>query len=193
MMPREQEPEVVSMNSVLRRHPVFKTVMIGEGGVGKTSITVRYTENRFDENMMITIGANFVSKKVEINGSPLTLMIWDLGGQPRFREVVVDYFRGSRYAIAVYDATRVYSLERLPDWIDRLRESAPNCELLFVGNKTDARANGSGVPFEEGIAFAEKYDALCIEVSAKTGAGIDDMFELVAQKLIQKYPEMLEV
>ncbi|MHA1481420.1 MAG: Rab family GTPase [Candidatus Thorarchaeota archaeon] len=166
---------------------VFKTVMIGEGGVGKTSITLRFTEDRFDENMMMTIGANFASKKMTFNESPLTLMIWDLGGQPRFRDVISDYFRGSKIAIAVYDATRLFSLERLVDWIESLKENAPGCDLVLVGNKTDLQTEGSGVSLEEGIAFAEKYNALHTQVSAKSGEGVDEMFELVAISLAKKY------
>jgi small GTP-binding protein len=183
----KKKPEVKSMINTMTRTPIFKTVIIGEGGVGKTSITLRYTEDRFDENMMITIGANFASKKVEFNGSSLTLMIWDLGGQPRFRDVVADYFRGSKAAIVVYDATRSYSLSRLTEWVDRLKETAPDCDILFVGNKTDAREIGSGVSYEEGLEFAQNYDAHCIEVSAKSGEGISEMFELVAQRLMKRY------
>ncbi len=175
------------MSNVIRRSPIFKTVLIGEGGVGKTSLTLRYTEDRFDDDMKITIGANFASKKVEVNGSPLTLMIWDLGGQPRFRDVVSDYFIGSRFAIAVYDASRPVSLDRLDEWITRLKESAGDCELLFVGNKTDSRVNGSGVTFDEGVAFAAKYGADCVEVSAKTGEGVAALFECVAEMLAEKH------
>ena len=177
------------MNSMMMRAPIFKTVLLGEGGVGKTSITLRYTEGRFDDNMMLTIGANFASKKLEINGSALTLMIWDLGGQPRFRDVVGDYFRGTKVALAVCDVSRSYSLGRLAEWIDRLKECAPGSDLLIVGNKADERTNGSGVSFEEGQEFAERYDTQYVEVSAKTGEGIDDMFEMVAQQLLKKHLE----
>ncbi len=173
------------MNSMVQRTPIYKTVMIGEGGVGKTSITVRFTEDRFDENMMLTIGASFASKKLQIDGNPLTLMIWDLGGQPRFRDVVGDYFRGAKIAVAVCDVSRSYSLGRLTDWIDRLKESVPDCELLIVGNKTDERVNGTGVSFDEGTEFAAQYGTRYIEVSAKTGEGIDEMFEMIAQHLVR--------
>jgi small GTP-binding protein len=169
------------------RAPIYKTVLIGEGGVGKTSITLRYTENRFDENMMLTIGANFATKKLEINGSALSLMIWDLGGQPRFRDVVGDYFRGTRVALAVCDVSRSYSLGRLTDWIDRLKEGAPESELVIVGNKSDERIDGSGVSFEEGLEFARKYGTQYVEVSAKTGEGINELFEMVAQSLVEKH------
>lgn len=167
--------------------PVFKTVLIGEGGVGKTSITLRYTENRFDDNMRMTVGANFASKKVTIGDTQLTIMLWDLGGQPRFHDVVQDYFKGTKFGIAVYDVNRLYTLERLEEWIHRLREVAPDCDLLIVGNKTDERTSNGGVTIEEGLAFASKFGADCIEVSAKTGQGVNEIFDTAARTLMKKY------
>ncbi len=159
---------------------------MGEGGVGKTSITIRYTENRFDDDMKMTIGVNFASKKVAVDNTNATLMLWDMGGQPRFRDVVSDYFRGSRVAIAVYDATRYFSLERLNDWIGRVKENAPDCQLFFVANKIDERNNGSGVSHADGLAFAQQHNAPLMEVSAKTGAGITEMFEAVTRMLLNQ-------
>ena len=169
------------------RPPVFKTVLIGEGGVGKTSITLRYTENRFDEDMKITIGVNLATKKVEVDGDNATLMLWDLGGQPRFRDVVSEYYKGSRMAIAVYDATRFFTLERLRDWITKLQENAPDCEIIFVGNKIDEREEGGGVSLEDGRAFASEYNAPCVEVSAKSGEGVNELFKVVTKLLIEKH------
>ncbi len=136
--------------------------------------------------MRITIGVNFATKKLEANGMPLTMMIWDLGGQPRFRDVVGDYFVGTKLAIVTYDATRPFSLERLHDWIDRLKQNAPDAELLFVGNKIDERDEGTGVSLSQGQEFAKQYHAECVEVSAKTGEGIEEMFELAARILLNK-------
>ncbi|MHA1902498.1 MAG: Rab family GTPase [Candidatus Thorarchaeota archaeon] len=169
------------------RPPVFKTVLIGEGGVGKTSITLRYTEDTFDDNMKITIGVNLASKKIQVGDRKATLMMWDLGGQPRFRDVVSDYFRGSKIAIAVYDSTRFFSLERLNEWVERLKESAPDCELIFVGNKIDERVEGSGVSLSDCEVFAARFDAPCTEVSAKTGEGVEEMFEMVVKILFEKH------
>ncbi|MFW9845285.1 MAG: Rab family GTPase [Candidatus Thorarchaeota archaeon] len=165
------------------RSPIYKMVLIGEGGVGKTSITIRYTENRFDDEMKMTIGVNFASKEVPLEEGNVRLMLWDLGGQPRFRDVVSGYFKGSRVALAVYDANRHFSLDRLTDWIERLKENAPACEIIFVGNKIDERENGSGVSLGDGREFAAKYGAACVEVSAKTGVGISELFEVVARSL----------
>ncbi|MFW9812609.1 MAG: Rab family GTPase [Candidatus Thorarchaeota archaeon] len=173
------------------RLPIFKTVLIGEGGVGKTSITLRYTEDRFDDEMKMTIGVNFASKKMEVENANVTLMLWDLGGQPRFRDVVSDYFRGSRIAIAVYDATRLFSLQRLTDWINRLKENAPDCEIIFVGNKIDERENGSGVTLEDANEMASQYGAICMEVSAKTGEGVNEMFEAATRIILEKHSDLL--
>ncbi len=168
------------------RVPIFKTVLIGEGGVGKTSLAVRYTEDRFEEDMKMTIGVNFASKKVQVDGTNATLMLWDLGGQPRFRDVIGDYFRGARIAIAVFDATRFFSLERLEDWISRVKNTAPDCKFFFVANKIDERQDGMGVSQEDGTAFAQKYDAPMMEVSAKTGEGVNEMFESVTRMLLNQ-------
>ncbi|MGQ4911634.1 MAG: Rab family GTPase [Candidatus Thorarchaeota archaeon] len=173
------------------RLPIYKTVLIGEGGVGKTSITLRYTEDRFDDNMKMTIGVNFASKKLVVNNSDVTLMLWDMGGQPRFRDVISDYFKGARIAIAVYDATRYFSLERLSDWIGRVQENAPDCKFIFVGNKIDERENGSGVSLEEASEMARKYNAICMEVSAKTGEGVTEMFEAAATLALEHHSEII--
>ncbi len=166
------------------RVPIYKTILIGEGGVGKTSLTIRYTENRFEDDMKMTIGVNFASKKVQVDHTDATLMLWDMGGQPRFREVIGDYFRGARVAICVYDATRLFSMERLKDWISRVQESAPDCKFFFVANKIDERSNGTGVTPEDGLAFAQEFGATMMEVSAKTGEGVNEMFESVTRMLL---------
>ncbi len=165
----------------------FKTILIGEGGVGKTSLAVRYTENRFDEKMKMTIGVNFLSKKITVDGRDITLVIWDLGGQPRFQEVVTSYFSGASLAISVYEAPVPYTLLRLENWISRVRESVPDCDLFIVGNKIDELIPGQGVTPQEAQEFAEKYNARLFQVSAKTGEGVTELFNSVARFLVEKH------
>lgn len=169
------------------RSPVFKTVLIGEGGVGKTSLAIRYTEDRFDQRMKMTIGVNFATKKVNVSGTDITLLLWDLGGQPRFQDVVMDYFKGSKLAIAVYEISRPFTLFRLDNWISKLNSSVPECDIFLVGNKMDERIEGMGVTPEEAKEFAAKYDAQTFEVSAKSGINVNDMFEAAAQHLVSKH------
>ncbi|MGY5875232.1 MAG: Rab family GTPase [Candidatus Thorarchaeota archaeon] len=159
---------------------IYKTVLVGEGGVGKTSIAVRYTEDRFDQQMKMTIGVNFATKKVQFDDIEMTLMIWDLGGQPRFQDVIVDYYRGSRIAIAVYDVNRTFTLHRLSNWIDKIRDSVLNCPIVLVGNKMDERTNGHGMTLEDAQEFASQYNGKVFEVSAKSGVGMEGLFQDVA-------------
>jgi small GTP-binding protein len=165
------------------RMPVFKTVLIGEGGVGKTSLAVRYTEDRFDQKMKMTIGVNFATKKVRVRGTEITLLIWDLGGQPRFQDVISDYFIGSRLGIAVYDVNRVFTLHRLRNWITRLRTAVPGCEVFLVGNKIDERIPDMGVTVEDAQEFAEEFNSRIFEVSAKSGDGVFELFETAGEFL----------
>ena len=131
------------------RSPVFKTVLIGEGGVGKTSLAIRYTEDRFDQQMKMTIGVNFATKKLNIAGSKL--------------------------GIAVYEVSRPFTMHRLDDWIGRLHSSVPDCDVFIVGNKIDERIPGVGVTREEAEEYAEKYNAQTFEVSAKSGVGVQQL------------------
>jgi small GTP-binding protein len=166
--------------------PVYKTVLLGEGGVGKTSLAVRYTEDRFDQKMKMTIGVNFATKKVTVEFTTITLLIWDLGGQPRFQDVISDYFIGSKLGIAVYDVNRIFTLHRLRDWISRLRNVVPGCEIFLVGNKTDERIEGMGVTSEDAEVFAKEYDAPVFEVSAKTGDGVFELFDAAGAYLVKR-------
>ncbi|TFG30679.1 GTP-binding protein [Candidatus Thorarchaeota archaeon] len=169
------------------RSPVYKTVLIGEGGVGKTSLAVRYTEDRFDQQMKMTIGVNFATKKLNIAGTDITLLLWDLGGQPRFQDVVMDYFRGSKLGIAVYEVSRPFTMHRLDDWINRLHNSVPDCDVFIVGNKVDERVPGEGVTLDDAKEYASKYNARVFEVSAKSGLGVKELFEAAGKHLVTKH------
>ena len=177
----------VEQDHMSTRSPVYKTVLIGEGGVGKTSLAVRYTEDRFDQQMKMTIGVNFATKKLNIYGTDLTLLLWDLGGQPRFQDVVMDYFRGSKLGIAVYEVSRPFTMHRLDDWIGRLHSSVPGCDVFIVGNKVDERIPGVGVTREEAEEYASKYNAQVFEVSAKSGLGVKELFDAAGAHLVSKY------
>lgn len=171
---------------------ILKVLFIGEGGVGKTSLLKRYTWNTFDESMKLTVGVDFAAKNVEYEDWKATLQIWDLGGQIRFRDLAISYFRGARLAIAVFDITSRYTMERLDDWITHLHESERNCPIVIVGNKSDLRKVFKGirplVTLQEGIEYAARYNAPFVEASAKDGHGVQEMFDIVTHILAQRYP-----
>jgi small GTP-binding protein len=171
---------------------ILKILFIGEGGVGKTSLLRRYTWNTFDENMKLTVGVDFAAKNIEHGEWRATLQIWDLAGQIRFRDLATSYFKGARLAIAVFDISSRYTMERLDDWIMHLEQSVRGCPLVIVGNKADLRSvferSRPLVTLQEGIEYAARYNAPFIEASAKDGNGVSEIFDIVTQILAERYP-----
>jgi small GTP-binding protein len=142
--------------------------------------------------MKLTVGVDFAAKNVELGDWKATLQIWDLGGQIRFRDLAYSYFRGARCAIAVFDISSRYTMERLDDWITNLHETVRGCPLVIVGNKFDLRQiygrTRPLVTLQEGIEYAAQYNAPFVEASAKDGNGVQEMFDTVAQILCERYP-----
>ncbi len=161
----------------------FKIVLIGDGGAGKTSICLRYTEGRFEQDLKMTIGVNLVTKRIVFDGKNITLIMWDLSGQPRFQDVVSEYFKGARLAIAVYDVTRPFTLVNLEYWIERLRQNSPNSVLFIVANKIDECDDMNKI-IRDGVELSLHYGATFFAVSAKTGENIEEMFNAVARALV---------
>ncbi|MFW9831696.1 MAG: Rab family GTPase [Candidatus Thorarchaeota archaeon] len=171
---------------------ILKVLFIGEGGVGKTSLLKRYTWNTFDESMKLTVGVDFAAKNVQKDDWAATLQIWDLGGQIRFRDLAVSYFKGARLAIAVFDISSRYTMDRLHEWIINLYETEPDCPIVIVGNKADLRKTFGEtrplVSLKEAIEYAAQYNAPFLEASAKDGQGVQEIFDVVTQILAERYP-----
>jgi small GTP-binding protein len=171
---------------------VFKVLFIGEGGVGKTSLLKRHTTGWFEAGTKLTVGVDFAVKHVSRDSWEATLQIWDIGGQMRFRDITHAYFRGARAAIAVFDVTRPYTLERLTNWIAKLHEIESEVAIVIVGNKTDRRED-TDLPQppttpEQGESFAERYTSPYVEASAKDGRGVNEIFDEITRLLAERYP-----
>jgi Ras-related protein Rab-21 len=116
----------------------FKVVLLGEGAVGKTSLVVRYVDNKFNDKHISTLQASFLTKNINIAGRRLTLSIWDTAGQERFHALGPIYYRDSNGAILVYDITDEDSFQKVKVWVKELRKMLGNdIALCIVGNKTD--------------------------------------------------------
>jgi small GTP-binding protein len=173
------------------RGNVFKIIIVGEGGVGKTCLVRRYVDDSFAENMEITVGVDLSVKRISNGSGEMIFQIWDLGGQPRFKEVADLYFKGASGMLAVFDVTRKASLDRLVDWIERVKTRAGLIPMVVIGNKVDLRnpTEGiAGVSKDEGTQFASKFESPYIETSAKDNSGIADAFVNLAHKLAPKIP-----
>jgi small GTP-binding protein len=170
----------------LSKRNVFKIIVIGEGGVGKTSLVKRYVDDTFAQDMKMTIGVDLSVKKINDGQIDKVLQIWDLGGQPHFKEVADIYFRGAKGILAVFDVTRKASMDRLEDWIERVSSILGVLPMIVVGNKIDLRnpSEGiTGVTKEEGTEFATKYRSSYVETSARDNSGVEEAFKALSSLL----------
>lgn len=164
---------------------LFKSIVVGDGGVGKTALTLRFSKGFFTEDYKMTIGVDFHVKTIEINTEDegmlrVKLQIWDTGGQERFSSIRPMYYRGSLGALLIFDLTSYESFEHLPQWIEEIRANIKNeIPLLLVGNKSDL-IDERKVSFEEINDFTNKFNLYYMETSAKTGEGVGDCFYILA-------------
>ncbi|XP_076626029.1 ras-related protein Rab-18-B [Colletes latitarsis] len=164
---------------------VLKLLMIGESNVGKSSIILRFTENEFFDYMQSTIGMDYKTKQITIDGNTVKLAIWDTAGQERFRTLTPSYYRDGQGAILVYDVTNRITFMKLETWLNELNTYCNKTDIvkMVVGNKIDLP--NREVSTEEGLQFARRHQTLYIESSAKTSDGIKCCFEELVQKIIQ--------
>ncbi|KOC64288.1 Ras-related protein Rab-18-B [Habropoda laboriosa] len=164
---------------------ILKLLMIGESNVGKSSIILRFTEDEFHENMQSTVGMDYRTKQVTIDGNTVKLAIWDTAGQERFRTLTPSYYRDGQGAILVYDVTDRVTFMKLETWLSELNTYCNKTDIvkMVVGNKIDLP--NREVSTEEGLQFARRHQTLYIESSAKTADGIKCCFEELVQKIIQ--------
>lgn len=164
-----------------------KCVILGHTGVGKTSMVNQYCRGTFGETTA-TIGAAFMKKTVEMEGWSIVLQIWDTAGQERFRSMAPMYYRGAHAAVLVYDVTDRSTFEKVRGWVDELQANATaDIVMVLAANKCDKELepNSSSVDVEEAKAFAKEHNILGpFETSALSGKGIEDLFGLVAKKLL---------
>lgn len=159
-----------------------KIVMLGETGVGKSSITTRFTIDQFSEDSQSTIGATFMTKSVSAHGRALKLDIWDTAGQERYRSMVPLYYRTAGAAVIVYDITSRPSLESAKSWVSELLSKSEVYVLVLVGNKLDLQ-NERVVSREEAEAYAKDKSMLFFEVSAKKDINVSSVFQRIAEEL----------
>ena len=117
---------------------VFKTIIVGDSGVGKTKITLRYIDNKFQVDTQSTIGVEFASKQLEIRNQRVKLQIWDTAGTERYKAVTTVYFQGARGALVVFDITSRSSFENIESWLKDIKRTAcRDVKLMLIGNKSD--------------------------------------------------------
>ena len=156
---------------------LLKFVIIGDSGVGKSNILLRYIYNSFSDEFKTTVGVEFGAKNIEINKKVYRIQIWDTAGQENFRSIARAYYKNSVCACVVYDISSHSSFEDIQVWIDDCTKQTAKSVLLFlIGNKNDLNDKRE-VSYEEGEAYAKAHKMLFLEASAKTGHNINAIFE----------------
>jgi Ras-related protein Rab-11A len=173
---------------------LFKSIVVGDGGVGKTALTLRFSKGFFTEDYKMTIGVDFHVKTIAIETVEglikCKLQLWDTGGQERFSSIRPMYYRGSLGTVLVFDLTNSASFEHLPQWIEEVRSNIKaDIPILLVGNKSDL-VDQRAVSIEEISNFTRDFNLYYMETSAKTGDGVGDCFYILACLMIgQSIPE----
>ena len=163
-----------------------KIVLLGEAGVGKTSIIRRYISGSFSQAVMTSTSSSFVGKKIELDDKKkIKLQIWDTAGQERYRSIAKIFYQSAAVAVLVYDVTLKKSFEQLKEyWVKEIKDNAPdNIIIVIAANKSDDYINQE-VTTAEGKELAKSLDALFICTSAKMGNGIEELFKLSGEKFL---------
>ena len=160
----------------------YKVVLLGESSVGKTSVSIRFAKDVFSEFQESTIGAAFLTKTMDIDGTEIKFEIWDTAGQERYHSLAPMYYRGAKAAIVVYDITSNHSFQKAKLWVQELQQSMTEIVISLVGNKMDLESRRE-VLKEDAEKYADENNLLFGETSAKSDQNIKSIFQTVGKTL----------
>lgn len=168
-----------------------KICLLGDGGVGKTSLIRRFVEDVFDDKYVTTLGTKVTMKELNIESLQnkqhlkMTLMIWDIMGQKELKRLLLSFYKGAKGALIVADITRKETLESIKDWIQSLHNCVGKVPVLFLLNKSDLM-DQTRIKQDEIMDLAKKHDTSFLFTSAKTGKNVDKAFKRLSEMLLQK-------
>jgi len=163
---------------------IFKIVIIGDAGSGKTTLTKRFKTNLFISDSQMTIGVDFITKDLEVDGKKVKLMIWDFGGEERFRFILPKYINGAMGGLFLYDITSYPSLAHIDNWLNVINGRKEQIPLVLLGGKADLDTHRE-ISMEEGEKIAkEKGFSGFTECSSKTGKNVDKSFKILTRIML---------
>ncbi|KAM6960984.1 ras-related protein Rab-8B [Aplochiton taeniatus] len=163
---------------------LFKLLLIGDSGVGKTCLLFRFSEDAFNTTFISTIGIDFKIRTIELNGKRVKLQIWDTAGQERFRTITTAYYRGAMGIMLVYDICNEKSFENIKNWIRNIEEHASSdVEKMILGNKCDM-TDRRQVSKDRGEKLAIDYGVKFLETSAKSSVNVEEAFYTIGRDIM---------
>ncbi|KAJ2080831.1 ras GTPase [Coemansia sp. RSA 988] len=163
---------------------LFKLLLIGDSGVGKSCLLLRFADDTYTESYISTIGVDFKIRTIELDGKTVKLQIWDTAGQERFRTITSSYYRGAHGIIVVYDVTDSETFGNVKQWLQEIdRYASEGVNKLLVGNKSDLERS---VDFTEANEFAESLSIPFLETSAKNSSNVESAFMTMAKQIKER-------
>jgi len=171
---------------------IFKIVIIGDSGVGKTNLIGRYLKNEYKEDSKATVGVEFGEKKYEINGLKIKAQIWDTAGQERYRAITSMYYKGAKGGLIVFDLSSKSTFQNVEKWFNEIKKTAdPTINLILIGNKSDLKDKRQ-ISTEEGENKAKEMNVAYLETSALNADNVDKAFDLLIQEITKKMKKEIE-
>ncbi|XP_072044136.1 ras-related protein Rab-35 [Amphiura filiformis] len=164
---------------------LFKLLIIGDSGVGKSSLLLRFADNTFSGTYITTIGVDFKIRTIDVNGEKVKLQIWDTAGQERFRTITSTYYRGTHGVIVVYDVTSAESFVNVKRWLHEIEQNCDVVSRILVGNKNDCPEK-KVVETDDATKFAEQMGIQLFETSAKENINVEEMFNAITELRLQQ-------
>lgn len=165
---------------------LFKLLLIGDSGVGKTSVLFRFSDDAFNSTFISTIGIDFKIRTIELGDKKIKLQIWDTAGQERFRTITTAYYRGAMGILLVYDITNEKSFENIKTWIKNIEQHASaDVEKMILGNKCDMEDKRK-ITKEQGEQLAKEYNVKFMETSAMNRTNVEKAFTEIASDIKNK-------
>ncbi|CAL1532255.1 unnamed protein product [Lymnaea stagnalis] len=170
---------------------LFKLLIIGDSGVGKSSLLLRFADNVFSGTYITTIGVDFKIRTIEVNGERVKLQIWDTAGQERFRTITSTYYRGTHGVLVVYDVTSGESFANVQRWLHEIDQNCDVVNRVLVGNKDDD-PDRKVVLTQDAQRFAERMQIQLFETSAKENKNVEEMFMAITKLVLESKRKMQE-
>ncbi|KDO26207.1 hypothetical protein SPRG_08569 [Saprolegnia parasitica CBS 223.65] len=169
---------------------LVKLLLIGDSGVGKSCLLMRYSDDTFTSSFITTIGIDFKVKTIDVDGKRVKLQIWDTAGQERFRTITTAYYRGAMGILLVYDVTDDHSFQNVRNWMRQIQQHAsPNVNKILIGNKCDVDPSERVVTTQQGEELAAEYGVQFFETSAKSNLNVEEAFRSIAVDVQKRLAE----